>query len=178
MDKKELKIGLKQKYNMLNPKVYKVMLSLNAIFLFFVLFSVFTDASGLVGIIPAAIAANIILAIYMVCHCPRELLVCDGAVEFDDHVSSPPELTFLRVRGFWWVKVSYSVSEITEIEFCQNKIEKRFNTGHISFSGKATFFAKRNLHRVKERDRFVIYGIGNFSDFQKKFNEYYGKEIN
>ena len=106
MDKKELKIRLKRKYNMLNPKVYKVLLGLNAIFLFFILFSVFTDASGLAGIIPAAIAANIILAVYMVCHCPKKLVVGEGRMEFDDHVSSPPELTFLRVRGFWWVKVS------------------------------------------------------------------------
>ena len=176
MDKKKLKIGLKRKYNIFNPKVYKVMLSLNAIFLFFILFSVFTDASGLAGIIPAAIAANVILAVYMVCHCPKELVVGDGCMEFDDHVSSPPEMTFLRVRGFWWVKVSYFVSEITRMEFCQNKIEKRFDTGHISFSGKAVFSAKKNLHRVKEIDAFVIYGIGNFSDFQKEFNEYYGKE--
>ena len=178
MDKKELKIRLKRKYNVFNSKVYKVLLGINAIILFFILFLAFTDASELEVIIPTTILANIIMAVYMVCHCPKELVICDGRMEFDDHVSSPPELTFLRVRGFWWVKVSYSVSEITRIEFCQNKIEKRFDTGHISFSGKATFSAKRNLHRVRERDAFVIYGIGNFSDFQKEFNEYYGKEIN
>ena len=88
---------------------------------------------------------------------------CDNAVaEFNDYISLKPRHSNVR-SGIWYLKVSYRVTDIKNVEFHQNAIEKAFDVGRVSFTGNATFDAKRDLDRIKVPPKFVIYGIRNFS---------------
>lgn len=93
------------------------------------------------------------------------------ALEFVDHVPMKPESRgFVRTRGiWWWVKVSYRVTEVKVLEFRQCFVEKMFDVGHIRFSGNVEYEADRSQHRITPKKIFVIYGIKNFALFKSDF---------
>ncbi len=155
-------VKLNRFFNIFNPKVYKITLFTIAIFLVFGIYLICTGKSSFAVYAVSSIILVTINALSIGLHCPKKLFIGKDTIEFEDYRSVRPR--YMRVKkGFWWLKVGYSVSNIKDIEFHQNFIEKIFDVGHISFSGKATFFAKRDVDRIKEQDTFVIYGIKNFS---------------
>ena len=154
-------------FNIFNPKVYKFLIVLNGILLVWGIYLISANKQSVCVYIASIAFGNIIAATTMVFHCPKTIVISKEMVKFEDYINMRPE--HIHRNGFWWLKVSYSVSEIKEIQFHQNVIEKTFNVGHISFSGKATFTAKRDIDRIKEKDTFIIYGIKNFSDFMLNF---------
>ena len=143
------------------------MIVLNGILLVWGIYLISANKQSVCVYIASIAFGNIIAATTMVFHCPKTIVISKEMVKFEDYINMRPE--HIHGNGFWWLKVSYSVSEIKEIQFHQNVIEKTFNVGHISFSGKATFTAKRDIDRIKEKDTFIIYGIKNFSDFMLNF---------
>ena len=154
-------------FNIFNEKVYMYLILTNIFILIAgISFNSF-DKSSIAEFISIFVIINAITIISLVFHCPDSFTVIGKSLEFDDYISLRPE--FRYGKGFWWLKVSYSVTEIKNVEFHQNVIEKIFDVGHISFSGKATFSAKRDLERIPDKNDFVIYGIKHFSQFKTSF---------
>ena len=103
-------------------------------------------------------------------HSAKTLTVTADGVFFDEYISLRPKTTFVHRRGgFWWLKVSYSVTNVENVEFKQNFLERLFDLGHVSFDGKATFTAKRDMERIEPPERFTVYGISHFSQFKDEF---------
>ncbi len=118
------------------------------------------------------LTVNTILILDRFFHSPKRLVLSSQSLEFDEfiHLRPRPQLIFTFIRGsFFWLKVSYTVTNIEEVEFQQNSFEKIFDIGRISFKGKATFTAKRDLDRIPEKNTFTVYGIPRFSEFQDFF---------
>ena len=100
----------------------------------------------------------------------KRLFIDNGTFKFEEHIAMKPESKYVRTRGiWWWVKVSYTVTDIKDVELCQNGFEALFDIGHIKFSGKTEFTAKKHSERVKPKESFVIYGIKNFALFKSDF---------
>ncbi len=102
----------------------------------------------------------------------KELFIDVDTFKFEERKALQPVSKgfFLRTRGVWyWVKVSYTVTDLKNVELCQNGFEALFDVGHIKFSGKTEFTAKKHLERIKPKDTFVIYGIKNFALFKSDF---------
>lgn len=119
------------------------------------------------------LTVNAILVLDRFFHSPKKLVLSSQSLEFDEfiHLRPEPQLAFMVIRGsFFWLKVSYTVTNIEEVEFQQNSFEKIFDIGRISFKGKATFTAKRDLDRIPEKNTFTVYGIPRFSEFQALFH--------
>ena len=68
-----------------------------------------------------------------------------------------------------YVRVKYTVLEVEDVVFTQNFIEKIFDVGRVSFSGRYLFDAGKHQDRIRERHRFKIRGIKNFSKFKNEF---------
>ncbi len=161
------KIRLNRLFNIFSPKMYKFLLVINSVLLILGIYFICVNKQSIIIYLSSVALVNIIAVVNIVLHCPKTILINKEMAEFDDYINMRPR--YLHGNGFWWLKVSYSVTDIKDIQFYQNVIEKIFNAGHISFSGKAVFTCKRDIDRVKERDKFVVYGIKNFSCFKQNF---------
>ena len=155
-----------------NPKLYREVLIYTLVYIFFSIFSkvrepVFFVVCGVVCFVFALVGLM---------HITKSLTVNGGALEFVDHVQMKPESRGLvRTRGaWWWVKVSYTVTQVKDLEFRQSFVEKMFDVGHITFSGNVTFVADKSQHRITPKKKFVIYGIKNFALFKSDF----GRSVN
>ncbi len=167
-EKNELKIfKLNRFFNIFNPNVYSYAIVIASISLIYFIISIinremFEDFS-----FRPFIAGIIFLITVEAAHRPGKISIYNGFMDFDDY-------TLLRYgsgKGFWWVKIRYSVSDIYDMEFHQNFIEKMFDVGHIYFKGKAMFTASRDVDRIKEKDNFTIYGVKNFEEFKRCFEK-------
>lgn len=103
---------------------------------------------------------------------PKEFTSYENYIKLYEYIYLKPKLPrFVIIRGgYFWLKVTYYVSDIKDVCFYQNRIEKLFDIGHISFVGNAVFDAKRDLDRIKEKNSFNIYGIKNFTHFKSHFS--------
>ena len=94
---------------------------------------------------------------------PKKLIYDENGVRFSIYQNV---FVFKRNR---LVKVDYDVCGLKDVEFSQNKLEKYFGVGHISFSGVVYFEARRYADRIKPKSRFTIYGIPDFERFIEEF---------
>lgn len=102
------------------------------------------------------------LAMLSLC-APKKLIFDENGVRFSIYQS-------VRVfRKNRLVRVDYDVIGLKNVEFSQNKLEKYFGVGHISFSGAVYFEARRYADRIKPKSRFTIYGIPDFERFIEEF---------
>lgn len=147
-------------FNIFNPQVYKFLALITVIIAIFVFISIANGDSAAVYI-STCLTVIAIAGTDRCLHNPKKLRIDNDSVEFDDYVNLRPR--HVNIRGMWYLKVSYRVTDIRNVEFHQNALEKFFDVGHISFSGNATFTAKRDLDRITAPPKFVIYGIRNFS---------------
>jgi len=97
---------------------------------------------------------------------PKEIEIYDEYLKFSDYVHMRPGA--YAKRGFWWLRVDYTVREVELIHFEQNAIEKYFGIWHVTFSGDAVFNAKRDLERIPAKSVFTIYGVKDIDDFKNK----------
>ena len=121
-----------------NPKLYREVLIYTLVYIFFSIFSkvrepVFFVVCGVVCFV---------FALVRLMHITKSLTVNGGALEFVDHVQMKPESRgFVRTRGaWWWVKVSYTVTQVKDLEFRQSFVEKIFdvsNNRSASMSGNS-----------------------------------------
>lgn len=163
----ETEYRLSRIFNIFNSKVYKYLILINVFMVVVGICFYSSDKSSVTEIIFSFVIVNSFTIMSFVLHCPDSFTVIGKSLGFDDYIRLRPE--FIHGKSFWWLKVSYSVTEIKDIEFHQNAIEKIFDVGHVSFSGNATFSAKRDLERIPDKNDFVIYGIKHFSQFKTSF---------
>lgn len=161
---------LNRLFNIFNPKVYKYLLSVNALLLVWGIIGISLDKVATREFVCLIVIVNLITIPIMIVHCPKRLFFYRGTAEFDDYISMKPK--GIMSTNFWWLKVSYTVTEIKQIQFRQNVFEKLFDVGRIFFSGETTFTAKRDEDRIQIKEPFVICGIRNFSEFQDTHSAY------
>ncbi len=150
-----------------NPARYSFFLFTNIVLIiaFFL-----TNDSFLVNVC-CLVTVNCIIVPDLIWHSTKTFSAESDCIEFDEYVRvSLRRSKYVMTKGaFRWLKISYSVSNVHNIQFHQNPIEKMFDVGHISFQGDAVFVAKRDVDKIKEKDSFTIYGIRNFEEFKLNF---------
>ena len=162
-------IKLKRIFNVLNFKCYHMIyLSLAADLIYGIVMLVKREGSFLLWLGVAALAMLSSYFIDMV-SCPKRLKIYGDTVEFSMLKSISRKISFGHVRGWNPVRVHYRIEDISNVVFEQNFVERIFDAGHISFSGKVSIEAKRDEDRIKIHDKYYIYGISNFSKFKKEF---------
>lgn len=79
----------------------------------------------------------------------------------------------IRTRGFTpKAKVKYTVTDIENLKFEQNKIEKLFNCGHFSFEGNAVYETDSDC--VVPKTSFTFYGLTHFKQTKKEICDILG----
>ena len=151
-----------------NPTMWWVFLFTNVILL---IGGAFLSKDSLVVRICVWVTLNGIMVSDMIRHSPKSFSGNRSCINFDEYRRMRiKKSTFHMTHGrFRWLKINWSVSNVRNIEFHQNFFEKIFDIGHVSFSGDATFYAKRDLEKIKEQNVFSLYGIKNFSKFKLDF---------
>ncbi len=154
-------------WNIFNPPVHKDLFILIPLIIAFALLHVVEKAYSPYVYISAGIAALILAEWRILRHCPKSLTFCGQDFLFTNNVYLPPRIPFGHIHGIGWLKVQYRISDIQNLTFQQNELEKLFDVGHIVFSGKVSFEAKRDMDRIKVPDEFRIYGIKHFTEFKE-----------
>ena len=74
-----------------------------------------------------------------------------------------------RFRRSVPVRVDYTVMNIRDLKFEQNSIEKLFNAGHISFTGRV-FENSDSLYSddINPKTSFTFYGLTDFKNTKKE----------
>ena len=157
-------------FNIFHPRVYKYLLITNGILLAWCIYNCYAGAYAIPEMLCVIVLTNGILLPNLLLHCPKKLFLYKAVAEFEDYVSMRPKR--IMSTNFWWLKVSYIVEEITEIEFRQNAFERLFDVGRISFSGKTTFTAKRDMDAITVKQPFILCGIRNFTEFRATHSAY------
>lgn len=162
-------IKLKRIFNVLNFKCYHMIyLSLAAVLIYGIVMLEKGEGSVLLWLGVAALA--MLLGYFMdMVSCPKRLKIYGDTVEFSMLKSISRKISFGHVHGWSPVRVYYRIEDISNVVFEQNFVERIFDAGHISFSGKVSIEAKRDEDRIKIHDKYYIYGISNFSKFKKEF---------
>jgi hypothetical protein len=70
------------------------------------------------------------------------------------------------------VLVKYTVSDIEDLKFDQNKLEKIFGCGHFSFRGNSVYESRYNDFQPKTS--FTFYGLTNFRQTKKEICDILG----
>ena len=162
----ETKIKLNRFFNIFNPRVYNKVLVAALLLTIFEIVYVKNHKSFVASFL--GVCFVIVAFIFSEClHCEKHLVIGKKCLKFDNLLHIRPGL--VRGYGLFWLKVSYCVTDICNISFKQNAFEKFFNTGRLTFSGKATFEAKRDMDKIKLPETFYICGIKNFSEFKETF---------
>ena len=79
----------------------------------------------------------------------------------------------IRTRGFTpKAKVKYTVTDIENLRFEQNKLEKLFNCGHFSFEGNTVYETDSNS--VVPKTSFTFYGLTHFRQTKKEICDILG----
>ena len=158
-------LRLKPLGNLFHPRVYSpVLLLLSVIVLNGI--ALFLKGKFEFPVYPLAGASVLFLmTVILVSHCPAKITVSQKFIEFEDYVHIKPRSA--HSNGFHFQKVCYTVSNPYNIEYHQNRIEKLWNIGHISFSGSTRFTASKHLEEIEAPKVFRIYGIPNFSSFKE-----------
>ena len=154
-----------------DPKKYWWLILINVALAFFEICNHIGPNDSVYVRISVIACVEIIALSDMILHSPKAFSLSCGALFFDEYDRIRPQKSafVISLGKFWWLKISYTVTEIKNVEFHQNAFEKLFNVGRISFCGKATYTAKRDTDSIKEKYAFTIYGISNFSIFKSKF---------
>lgn len=106
-----------------------------------------------------------LMTLILIAYCPSKVTFSQKSIEFEDYIHIKPSSA--HSKGFHFQKVHYTVSNLYNIEYRQNYIEKLLNIGHISFSGNTRFTASKHLEEIEMPKFFRIYGIPNFSSFKE-----------
>ena len=166
MNKTHATYKLNRFFNIIFNPVMNIQLIVSIIFL--VIWGILRDRNDISATVAGVLLLVTIMVLDMFFHSPKYLIFEDQKICFDEYVRMKPVTShFVITRGiFYWLKVSYSVSNARNIKFDQSFIEKIFDIGHISFEGDASFTAKKDMDRIKKEDKFTIYGIRHFSSFK------------
>lgn len=113
----------------------------------------------------------LIIECYILLRQPKKLTVLGKDLLFTKVLYIEPRILFAHIHGLGHLKVHFHVSNLQNLTFYQTRLEKVFDMGHITFSGDTNFEAKRDMDRIRVPDTLRIYGIRNFTEFKKHFEE-------
>ncbi len=151
-------------FNFLNPKFYRTFFLLLAFFVIGGLLILPSKKDPWFVYPLSAATVSLIYCISRLLHFSKGVTLEAGRLRFCDYVSV--SYRWGGKRRFRHVKVEYTVWDIRDLEFHQTPIERRFDVGHISFSGRCEFRAARDAELIEAPERFEIYGIRDFSAFE------------
>lgn len=151
-------------FNFLNPKFYRMLLLLLAFFVIGGLCMLPSKEDPWFVYPLSAATVTLIYCIIRFLHFPKDVTLEAGKLRFCDYVDVSHR--WGGKRRFHWVKVEYTVWDIHDLAFHQTAIERRFDVGHISFSGRCEFRAARDIELIEAPEKFAIYGIRDFSAFE------------
>lgn len=81
--------------------------------------------------------------------------------------------TIVRTRGVTpKAKVKYTVTDIENLRFEQNKLEKLFNCGHFSFEGNTVYETDSDC--IVPKTSFMFYGLTGFRQIKKEICDILG----
>ncbi len=161
------RIKLFRIFNVFNPEVYKLFLSMCAFFLVPVSLLIFLSSNVEYSDFFGLAIPVIWVLFYEIIHCAKYLEANEGCFTFSEYVVVKYRyLGFIRPKYRRRVKVEFRVDNVKIVGFSQNFIEKAFDVGRISFEGKTTFYADRYPDLIVPPERFTIYGIKDFDRFK------------
>ena len=70
------------------------------------------------------------------------------------------------------VRVKYTVTDIENLRFEQNALEKLFNCGHFSFKGNTVY--ESNAEGFEPKTEFTFYGLTHFRQIKKEICDILG----
>ena len=154
------KIKLLQIFNIFNPQ-----LTLNFVG---VLLAVAVLIIGIFELLATlfSILFGIICIFAVASRSPKEIEFYDEYLKFSDYLYIRPGP--YAKRGFWCLRVDYTVREVKIVRFEQNAIEKCFGVWRVTVSGNAVFAAKRDLEKIPEKNTFTFYGVKDIDGFKNK----------
>lgn len=99
----------------------------------------------------------------------RKIVLDNDFMEFVYYQSAPSNNMSRRSRR---VRVKYTVTDIEDLKFEQNKLERIFGCGHFSFRGNSVYEASREGFEPKTS--FTFYGLTNFRQTKKEICDILG----
>lgn len=99
----------------------------------------------------------------------RKIALDKDFIEFVYYQSAPSNNMSRRSRR---VRVKYTVSDIENLKFEQNKLEKLFNCGHFSFNGNTVY--ESNAEGFEPLTEFTFFGLTHFRQTKKEICDILG----
>ncbi len=173
-----MKIKTNRIFNLLNKKSYSKLLIVCIAFVFVsvILKNLDNFFAYLISFIIASIFLFLTLIPFYIRTYPKELLVDEGRIEYTMRLYesvkqgiSPIVTRPHRFRQY----ANVSNSEIKEIIYSSNKIEKLFNVGHIQINAKTYITGKdgKPLYIFDTAPATLIYGIKDFKNVKIKLQK-------
>lgn len=119
----------------------------------------------LVGLHPLLLALTVALNavgfVTLLLGYPGSLQICEGVLSFAE---------YYEVSRGERKKIHFTVTDIRDVEYLQNRLEKRLNIGRIRFRGNAELEPCYHLPRTQCMC-FQLCGIPDFLSFQARLEE-------
>ena len=165
-----MEIKIKRVFNIFNPRVYPYLILIDAFWLYSFVSSLYESESSVEWFVVQPfyfMVLNLGFVWIFTLSYPRSFSICDGTIKWSERKTLFSRHWYGHSRR--WVKVDYYVFDVKKIEANQNPIERFFNVGRITFSGRVEFDAGYDTDRIKIKDKYTLYGVKKFSEFKKEY---------
>ncbi len=144
---------------LLNPAKFALLISAAVILVLFAYFST---------------VSNILLVVLGVGWIIWNIIMSTQKIEFSRGCMKFSYFHTVRVthKHSYKTRVKYTVTEIKNLKFEQNALEKIFNCGHFSFRGK--IFYESNADGFDPQNEFTFYGLTHFKQTKKEISDILG----
>ena len=167
MEHKVLKLG--RIASLLRPAV---LLCAGVFWLFFIVFGAI-EAKGDMGLFTfyaiEGLGVPLIIFLCIAFLNTRKIALDKDFMEFIYYQSAPSNNMSRRSRR---VRVKYTVTDIENLKFEQNKLEKLFNCGHFSFKGNTVYESRSD--GFEPLTEFTFYGLTHFRQTKKEICDILG----
>ena len=167
MERKVLKLN--RIASLLRPSV---LLCAGVFWLFFIVFGAI-EAKGDMGLFAfyaiEGLGAPLTIFFCIALLNTRKISLDNDFMEFIYYQSAPSNNMSRRTRR---VRVKYTVTDIENLRFEQNALEKLFNCGHFSFEGNTVY--ESNSDGFEPLTSFTFYGLTHFRQTKKEICDILG----
>ena len=94
---------------------------------------------------------------------PKGFEILGDRVEFSTYLRLNIPSDYGRKSHYPRVLVHYTITDAKILSRGQSSLERAFDVGHVTVTGKVTFTSDKYLENIPERSYFVFYGIRDFS---------------
>ena len=151
-----MKYSLSRIFNIFRPSFGLLIIFLSLIFLL----SIIVNGFNIMKVLEIVIVL-IIFVIFYPLNYPKNIEINENQLRYRQLV----RLYNKYGHGSKSIKVSYTITNITNIEYHQNSVEKIFNVGHICFQGETIIHDSKHVEEVFVPLCHRIYGITKFDEF-------------